>query len=538
MSNNIDNRVGSNLPSVALVSSKTVSDTTSKMNSIRLQPIDCQSARSLASRVSARDRIFATTCSGLYRLLRITLLASAAIGMAVLLTHFGIALPAFGLFGISLNFAVLSFCIGCVDYCIYAGLKHLLAHNQNDLIKKLTDQSIRTLKAFLKINEPRLEKLKYNYPAYSTNLEEIRQSIRSSDLPRFYRAFNAIAYVEKEKDFSSFILELAVELNEHVDGIAAYQAIGTKYLPSKGNYSTRLEKSIKNSASFHRNSGIAYIFWALFHPDEVCSSIRSKFLGTDYKCVETGNMISKGWAFDGPDGKKIYALFSPGTFDPIIDIYHQSITEPAHLMHHGLQHPSKKGEGPRVEAAVNLQSPSILVSHTPMDGPLWNKKGPQDPAEFLENYHQNLLISINPPQVPIIDKAIDCAKQIFSAKSQKKCDSRMMQMTVQALICLGEMFDQMERMKSDSGMIRIACKQMIDRGATMACAMRVLYLMEKNGKIAEQELQEIAGVLAGRAILVENRQPLKGRYKPFLDMLDELPLIDQLPNILHSMRPD
>jgi len=99
-------------------------------------------------------------------------------------------------------------------------------------------------------------------------------------------------------------------------------------------------------------------------------------------------------------------------------------------------------------------------------------------------------------------------------------------------------------------LIKIVCKQLIDRGAALTVFARFLYLAgesevfqkmalkqkpltEDEKKELKKEMNQIAGVLLGRAFLVEQRMPLQKRYEPLLhciEFFDHNPqaLIDQV----------
>jgi hypothetical protein len=104
----------------------------------------------------------------------------------------------------------------------------------------------------------------------------------------------------------------------------------------------------------------------------------------------------------------------------------------------------------------------------------------------------------------------------------------MMQFAIQGLLSFGEL----QQLQKSGGMKIDVCKQLIDRGAALTVTTRLLHLMSrhkllKSADSSDQavdeirtEIKQLAGVLAGRAFLVEKRAILQDLYIPLLDFLD------------------
>jgi hypothetical protein len=323
-----------------------------------------------------------------------------------------------------------------------------------------------------------------------------------------------------------FMKELAKMLVENVDGMETYKKLG-KLDDSHKISSLKDACELIRTKVKYTSTPTKILSNLLFHPENLRETIRSRYEGVHYiGSNKNGNIPTRAWTFEGPNGKKVHALLRP-----LVDLHSDPYLEsnPCFLSI-GLQSPSQgKGERQRVEYMSQQHGKeSVSTANLPLDGPSWKLKPTQNEnySHFLQRYNDSLSTTTDPgyQNVPpsIKNKALDLTKSLFASLGQQPitdADAQMMKYAFLLFIdfaMLQQFFNDLP--ENQSGFMQIACKQSIDRGATMSSAFYLFYQHAK-GQINQDTMEEVIGVMNGRAQLVENRFVMKHRLTPFFDLL-------------------
>jgi len=489
----------------------------------------------------------------------VILIAAAILGP---LFAFGITipvLPAMMISGISFSYfftgAVVLASVSLLVYTAIRLIKFSLESDQKKLQQGLTTATINALTADANLEKRIEEQTGKHCKILQKCWKQLINKKDFSSLQAFYRAFDDVydyAYAGKHINDESLnplrelLKTISKTLIENVDGLPVYRDYGKQICGGETpqTYQAIAEFFRKYAspsfASLNRNSKLNYLFWVTLYPEYAMESVRCRFAGANYRTsMECGNIPSRIWEFNS-NGQTIHALVGPGTFDPVLESYYcDSVSSPLLLI--GMQDHSKKGEGPRVDRLLGLPDSAkerrFTCANIPVDGKSWKTKPEGETApEFIANYIQELKQATGYRGIDrkVQQQASEMVQTLFKNIPITSANTEMIKYTFLAVLSLGmlqQAFD--DNPKDIEEYTRIACKQSIDRGSTMSCAVNLLYHLAKGDLLTNPTiLHEILGVLLGRARLVENRLPIEHRIDPFLQMVDFIFSDDQRATLL------
>ena len=145
--------------------------------------------------------------------------------------------------------------------------------------------------------------------------------------------------------------------------------------------------------------------------------------------------------------------------------------------------------------------------------------------------------------------AFECASEAFSGinpeHEKKKRLTRALEVGVEGFIAVGAIVKTLGDLPPEEAQEKLmqatfgqACKLDIDRGIVMNVMTRVYFHLLSGEKLNDQTINEIIGIVIGRAEIVSGRTIIADRYQPLSDALrligkDELRVKNALRNYLH-----
>lgn len=326
----------------------------------------------------------------------------------------------------------------------------------------------------------------------------------------------------KNNPFIKVVPLWAHALTAEAEGMKAFQtygknAIGKISAPTYTTLANTLDKSLKKQKTFNKDSHLSNLFWIFAHPHKALAAGFDNLKLKDpiyYNSYVNGNQNVHVGTFSVGKNKMHLSLGPTPTCDRLF-LGHLDYLRSKNQkrFQQDLESTYKKGERIRIhekERMANAYEDILTYLRCPLDGKLWKSKSEDFFSEIATEMESEFRIprSLQKNASELLSITQESVKNV-KGHNKAKLLAFNTALAVQAILKTAQRDAYMGQ----------ACKQDIDRGVLLNVMTILFFDALGNKPLTEKRVQQIVGIVLGRAGIVDDRKILKGRYEALSDLL-------------------